>query len=75
MKNIRDNEEQAAVLTEDPNVFLTVQKLANRWQCCVESVRRDIRAKRLKSVYRYGKHLISMKEIARVESESTLPLN
>lgn len=77
MKNSISDQKEAAMRIDSSEAtqkaFLTVLELARRWECCVESIRRDIRARRLQSVYRNGKHLTSLKEIARVESESTLP--
>ena len=50
--------------------FFTVRRLSQRWACHPESIRRDIRNRKMSSVVRYGKHLIHKDEIARIERES-----
>jgi hypothetical protein len=74
--NGTSNQESETLQGHKPNhqPYLTVKELAERWKCCEESIRRDVRARKLKSVYRYGRHLISMDVIILLEAESTMPV-
>lgn len=56
----------------DGTRYLTPQQIADRWAWHVESVRRAIRQRRLESVVIFGRRLVPVTEIERVETEGRI---
>jgi hypothetical protein len=55
---------------DDREKFFTVAELGRRWRCHAETVRRQIRCGKLKSICPAGKHLVPESAVANAESKA-----